>query len=292
MTEPEQQQAIKIENPISRLFIRLFERTLRTDLREIAILIRYEFKRTIFTLKFFVALSLILLPAIIFLNSIASEYEAFILDNGIEAFQQFSADGYTIIGQFLLQMMALMLVLDSFGKTANDSMKRYFALPIRKVNIYRAHFITVLLGLSITGLLAVVIFNLILWVWTGIGLTFILMLKAFLMTFLGALLAVTITLLFVMLAHNFNFSSSIAIIPTLFLFYIIPFLVNFVTAFVFSVPEAYNWTFMYHLTIITKQFLKTQEIGSIVFRNSALIIGLITFGTELIAKIIFLTKEN
>jgi len=282
----------KERNFLVRFYYYVFERSIVKDLREIAILVRFEFKRIILTLKFFVALSLILLPATIFLNAIASEYEAFILDHGVQVFQQFSADGYTIIGQFLLQMMALMLVLDAFGKTANDSMKRYFALPVRKINIFAAHYLTVFFGLSITGVLAVLTFDAILWVWTGISLTFVLMLKAFLMTLLGALLATNITLFFVMLAHSFKFSSSIAIIPTLFLFYIIPFLVNFVTAFVFSVPEAYEWTFMYHLTVITKYFLKTGEIETLAFRNSLLIICLITVGIKQIAKAIFLLKEN
>lgn len=284
-------EVTKKENFVSRLVSVLTERSVLKDFREIGVLIRYEFKRIILSTKFFLSLSLVLLPAIIFLNSISSEYEAIILDFGVEAFQQTSADGYVIIGQFLLQMMGLMLVLDSFGKVANDSMRRYYALPIRKINVYRAHFITILIGISITGLLSMLIFDLILWIWTGISLSFILMLKAFLMTILGAVLAVAISLLFVMLAHFFGFSSSIAIIPTLFLFYIIPFLVNFVTAFVFTIPSAYEWTFMYHLTNITKSFLKTEVIEKILIRNSLLIVGITAFSTEFIAKVLYLNKE-
>ncbi|MHA1221563.1 MAG: hypothetical protein ACTSQB_07505 [Candidatus Heimdallarchaeota archaeon] len=90
---------------ISRLQYLFYERSIFLEFREIAIIFSFEFKRMILTIKFFVALSLVLLPAIIFLNSISSEYEALILDMGISDFQKFSATGFTIIGQFLLMIV-------------------------------------------------------------------------------------------------------------------------------------------------------------------------------------------
>ncbi|MHA1221562.1 MAG: hypothetical protein ACTSQB_07500, partial [Candidatus Heimdallarchaeota archaeon] len=107
-------------------------------------------------------------------------------------------------------------------------MRRYFALPVRKENIFRGHLLAIFTGIFITGTIAVLVFNLILWIWTGVSLTIVLLLIAEALTFLGAILAVAITLLFISISNFFSFSSSIAIIPTLFLFYIIPFLVNFV----------------------------------------------------------------
>ncbi|NHJ33424.1 MAG: hypothetical protein FK732_11230, partial [Asgard group archaeon] len=216
------------KNFFSRVFTLLSERNPFLEIRETSEIIRYEFKRIIFTLKFFIALSFVLLPAIIFLNSIASEYEALLLDIGVDAFRAFSATGFVNIGQFLLQMIGIMLTLDSFGKVVDDSMKRYFALPVRKTNLYIAHAITAFLGTILTGLLGIIVFNLILWIWTGVSLTFLLMLKSFFLISMGAFLAISITTLFVIIANYFNFASSIAIVPTLFIFYILPFLVNFV----------------------------------------------------------------
>ncbi|MBN1328080.1 MAG: hypothetical protein JXA54_01290 [Candidatus Heimdallarchaeota archaeon] len=281
----------------SRVLFLLTERPIHLEFREIWYVFRFEFKRIILSLKFFIALSLVLLPAVIFLNSISSDYEALILDMGIVKFQKFCASGFTIIGQFLLQLIGLMLVLDGFGKSANDSMNRYFALPIRKANIFRGHLIAIISGVIITGILGIVIFNLILWIWTGISITFILMAKAFLLTLVGALLAIMITLLFIMIANFFNFSSSIAIIPTLFLFYIIPFLVNFVTQFVYSIPKAYEWTFMYHLAVITDFWIKPENGLQTILdwkakRRAWLIISLIAQQSEFYSLLIFTNSEK
>ncbi|MCK5045315.1 MAG: hypothetical protein KAS22_01970, partial [Candidatus Heimdallarchaeota archaeon] len=212
------------KNFFSRLFMQITERNPLLEIRETSEIVRYEFKRIILTLKFFIALSFVLLPAIIFLNSIASDYEALLLDFGVDAFRSFSAAGFVNIGQFLLQMIGIMLTLDSFGKVADDSMKRYFALPVRKTNLYIAHAITAFLGTILTGLLGIIVFNLILWIWTGVSLTFLLIVKSFFLISAGAFLAISITTLFVIIANFFGFASSIAIVPTLFIFYIIPFL--------------------------------------------------------------------
>ncbi|HUT79695.1 MAG TPA: hypothetical protein VMZ29_00715 [Candidatus Bathyarchaeia archaeon] len=281
----------------SRVLFYLSERPIHLEFREIWYIFRFEFKRLIFTIKFFIALSLVLLPAVIFLNSISSDYEALILDMGIAKFQKFCASGFTIIGQFLLQMIGIMLVLDGFGKSANDSMNRYFALPVRKANIFRGHLLAVISGVIITGILGIIIFDLILWIWTGVSITFILMIKAFFLTIIGALLAIMITLLFIIIANFFNFSSSIAIIPTLFLFYIIPFLVNFVTQFVYSVPKAYEWTFMYHLAVITDFWIQPQNGLQTILdwkakRRAWLIISLIAYQSELYSMLIFTNSEK
>ncbi len=281
----------------SRVLFFLSERPIHLEFREIWYIFRFEFKRIIFTLKFFIALSLVLLPAVIFLNSISSDYEALILDMGIPKFQKFCASGFTIIGQFLLQMIGIMLVLDGFGKNADESMNRYFALPIRKSNIFRGHLLAVISGVTITGLIGIVIFDLILWIWTGISITFVLMAKAFVMTLVGALLAIMITLLFIIIANFFNFSSSIAIIPTLFLFYIIPFLVNFVTQFVYSIPKAYEWTFMYQLAVATDFWVKPENGLQTILdwrdkRRAWLIISLITYQSELYSILIFTNSEK
>ena len=97
------------KNFFNRVFTLLSERNPLLEIRETSEIVRYEFKRIILTLKFFIALSFILLPAIIFLNSIASDYEALLLDFGVDAFRAFSAAGYVNIGQFLLQMIGIML---------------------------------------------------------------------------------------------------------------------------------------------------------------------------------------
>ncbi|NHJ47637.1 MAG: hypothetical protein FK733_07605 [Asgard group archaeon] len=259
--------------------------------------LRFEFKRVIFNVKFFVALSLVLLPAIIFLNSIARDYEAILLDFGKESFQSFSAAGFVIIAQFLIQMIAIMLTLDSFGKTANDSMKRYFALPIYKIDIYIAHMLNIIIGVAITSVLAITIFDLILWIWTGISISFMLLLKSLFLVLIGSILVVALTSFFIIVAQMFNLSSSIAIIPTLFLFYIIPFLVNFVSQFVYGLPEAYRWTFMYQLTLATDFMIQPRNglheiVEPVAKRNSWLVIGFITAGTEILSGILFTQSEK
>ncbi len=285
------------KNFFSRLFMQITERNPLLEIRETSEIVRYEFKRIILTLKFFIALSFVLLPAIIFLNSIASDYEALLLDFGVDEFQAFSAAGFVNIGQFLLQMIGIMLTLDSFGKVADDSMKRYFALPVRKSNLYIAHAITAFLGTILTGLLGIIVFNLILWIWTGVSLTFMLIVKSFFLISAGAFLAISITTLFVIIANFFGMASSIAIVPTLFIFYIIPFLVNFVTSFAFGLPEAYQWTFMYQLAVATdfmiEPFIGLQlSLEQIANRNAWLIIGIISGVTQVLALIIFAGSEK
>ncbi|NHJ85554.1 MAG: hypothetical protein FK734_08835 [Asgard group archaeon] len=262
------------------------------DFREIGLIFRYEFKRVILSLKFFVAFSLILIPSIIFLNSIVEDFEALILDLGIDDFLKFCTSGYILIGQFLLQLIGLMLTLDCFGKSTNDSMERYFALPIKKANIYIAHMLTVIVGTTITSIASILTFDLILWIWIGFSLTFLLMLKAFFMLMVGAILAISLTTLFVIISNYFNFSSSIAIIPTLFLFYIIPFLVNFITIFVYGIPEAYEWTFMYQLIVATDYILQvssgiSQDLPLIANLTAWVAIAGISFLSQRIALIIF-----
>lgn len=293
-TEPLEPQKKKF---FSRLFMQITERNPLLEIRETGEIVRYEFKRIIVTLKFFIALSFVLLPAIIFLNSIASEYEALLLDFGVDAFRAFSAAGFVNIGQFLLQMIGIMLTLDSFGKVADDSMKRYFALPVRKNNLYIAHAITAFLGTILTGLLGIIVFNLILWIWTGVSLTFLLIVKSFFLISAGAFLAISITTLFVIIANFFGFASSIAIVPTLFIFYIIPFLVNFVTSFAFGLPEAYQWTFMYQLAVATdfmiEPFIGLQlSLEQVTNRNAWLIIGIISGITQILSLIIFAGSEK
>jgi len=285
------------KNFFSRVFSLLSERNPFLEIRETSEIIRYEFKRIILTLKFFIALSFVLLPAIIFLNSIASDYEALLLDFGVDAFRNFSAAGFVNIGQFLLQMIGIMLTLDSFGKVADDSMKRYFALPVRKTNLYVAHAVTAFLGTILTGLIGIIVFNLILWIWTGVSLTFLLILKSFFLISAGAFLAISITTLFVIIANFFGFSSSIAIVPTLFIFYIIPFLVNFVTAFAFGLPEAYQWTFMYQLAVATDFMIEPfiglqQSLEQVANRNAWLIVGLISGFSQIFSLIIFAGSEK
>ena len=287
----------KKEN-FSTRFTNIFaERLFIYDFREIGVLIRFEFKRIILTLKFFIALSLVLLPAIIFLDSIAQNYEALLLDIGIEEFQKFSASGFVIIGQFIVQLIAIMLTLDSFGKSTDESMRRYFALPIRKINIYIAHTLNILIGIIFTSLLSIIIFDLILWIWTGVSLSFILIVKAFFMIIIGALLASLITSLFIAIANWFNFSSSIAIIPTLFLFYIIPFLVYFITLIVYSVPLASKWTFIYQIEVATSFIIQPHNglqkiLEPIANQNAWLIISLVGGLSGIITAIIFTTTEK
>lgn len=285
------------KNFFSRLLMQITERNPLLEIRETSEIVRYEFKRIILTLKFFIALSFVLLPAIIFLNSIASDYEALLLDFGVDAFRAFSAAGFVNIGQFLLQMIGIMLTLDSFGKVADDSMKRYFALPVRKSNLYIAHAITAFLGTILTGLLGIIVFNLILWIWTGVSLTFLLLVKSFFLISAGAFLAISITTLFVIIANFFGFASSIAIVPTLFIFYIIPFLVNFVTSFAFGLPEAYQWTFMYQLAVATDFMIEPfiglhNSLEMVANRNAWLIIGIISGVTQILSLIIFVGSEK
>jgi hypothetical protein len=248
-------------------------------------------------LKFFVALSLILLPAIIYLNSIAQDYEALLLDFGIESFRTFSAAGFVIIAQFLIQMIAIMLTLDSFGEIAKESKKRYFSLPLYRIDIYFSYVVNIVIGLAITSILAVFVYNLILWIWTSISLSFILILKCFFLVLIGSLLAVSITTFFIMLGQVFNFSSSLAIIPTLFLFYIIPFLVNFISQFVYGLPEAHKWTYMYQLAISTDFLIEPRNglqeiVEPIAERNSWLIIIFSIFGTQTTSGVLFTRSEN
>ena len=265
--------------------------------REIGEIIRYESKRIILTQKFFIALTLILLPAIFYLDASAREVEAFLIDYGVEAFMRRSAAGYIVLGQFLMQMIAIMLTLDSFGKSTNDSMQRYFAMPIRKICIYIGHTITACIGTAITGLASVLIFDLILWVWTGISLSFGLIMAAFFLTFMGALLALALTTLFIVIANYFNFSSSIAIVPTLFIFYIIPFIVYFTSQFNY-VNEAYqNWTFMHQLAVAADFMIQPQnglqEILAVQSLTTAwLVISLVIVIAEIIAAVIFLRTEK
>ncbi|NHK31006.1 MAG: hypothetical protein FK730_06615 [Asgard group archaeon] len=260
-------------------------------------IIRYESKRVIFTLKFFVALSLILLPAIIYLNSIAQDYEALLLDFGEESFKSFSAAGFVIIAQFLIQMIAIMLTLDSFGEVTKESKKRYFSLPVYRIDIYFSHVINIVIGLAISSILAIFVYDFILWVWTSISLSFILILKCLFLVLIGSFLAISITTFFIMIGHVFNFTSSIAIIPTLFLFYIIPFLVNFISQFVYGLPEANKWTYMYQLAIITDFLIEPQNglqeiVEPIAERNAWLIIIFSIFGTQSISGVLFTQSEN
>ncbi len=260
-------------------------------------IIRFESKRVIFSLKFFIALSLILLPAIIYLNSIAQDYEALLLDYGHESFKSFSAAGFVIIAQFLLQMIAIMLTLDSFGEAAKESKKRYFSLPIYRIDIYFSHVVNMVIGLVITSTLAIFVYDLILWIWTSISLSFVLILKCLFLVLIGSFLAVSITTFFILIAQIFNFSSSIAIIPTLFLFYIIPFLVNFISQFVYGLPEANKWTYMYQLAIATDFFIEPRNglqeiVEPISERNAWLAIIISISGTQTISGILFTQSEN
>lgn len=266
-------------------------------IREISNIIFFEFKRIIFTPKFFIALSLVLLPAIIYLDSIAREVNVILLDFGVEVFVTKSASGYIILGQFLTQLIAIMLTLDSFGKNTNDSMQRYYSLPVRRTSIYFAHTFTICLGSLITAIIGILIFNLILWIWTGVSLTFVLIMKALFLTFLGALLAIATTTLFIVIANYFNFESSIAIIPTLFLFYIIPFLFSFVAQFLTQIGGYYNYTFMYQLTVIADFMIKPLNgLHNILtlhnLRIAWLVVTLVILFSEIIAAYIFNFTEK
>ncbi|MGC9779206.1 MAG: hypothetical protein HZR80_08195 [Candidatus Heimdallarchaeota archaeon] len=273
------------------------QRTLLTDFKENIEIIRFEVKRIIITLKYFIALSLVLLPAIIFLNSISKDYEALLINLGRENFERYATTSFVLVGQFLMQMMGIMLALDSFGKSTHESMQRYFALPIRRANIFTAHTTTVIIGTILTGFIGILVFDLILWVWTGIAISAILLMKAFLMTFIGAFLAIAVTTMFIVIANYFNFSSSLAIIPTLFLFYIIPFLVNFISDFAFGLPKAYQWTFMYQLAVATDFFIQ-QDFGLhevldwTAKRTAWLTISLVIVVSEIIALIMFIETER
>ena len=265
--------------------------------REIGEIIRYESKRIILTQKFFIALTLILLPAIFYLDASAREVEAFLIDYGVEAFMKRSAAGYIILGQFLMQMIAIMLTLDSFGKSTNDSMQRYFAMPIRKISIYIGHTITTCIGTAITGIASVLIFDLILWVWTGISLSFGLIMAAFFLTFMGALLALALTTLFIIIANYFNFSSSIAIVPTLFIFYIIPFIVYFTSQFNYVNETYQNWTFMHQLAVAADFMIQPQNglqeiLAAQSLTTAWLVISLVITLAEIIAAVIFLGTEK
>ena len=117
------------------------------------------------------------------------------------------------------------------------------------------------------------------------------------MVIIGAILIAAITTLFIMIANFFNFSSSIAIIPTLFLFYIIPFLVYFISQFVYGIPEANKWTFLYHLTIATDFMVEPRNgiqeiVEPITERNAWLIIGLASGISEIISGVVFTQIEK
>ena len=265
--------------------------------REIGEIIRYEFKRIIFTQKFFIALSLILLPAIFYLDASAREVQVFLLDFGVDMFMRRSTAGYVILGQFIMQMVAIMLTLDSFGKSTNDSMQRYFSMPIRKVSIYIGHTITTCIGTAITGIAAILAFDLILWIWTGISLSFVLILQAFLLTFIGAFLAIATTTLFIVIANYFNFSSSIAIVPTLFLFYIIPFVVYFTSQFNYINESFQNGTFMHLLAVATDFMIKPMNGLQEILEPSSLlvawlVISLVIALSEIAAAVIFIKTEK
>ncbi|NHJ05333.1 MAG: hypothetical protein EAX90_10950 [Candidatus Heimdallarchaeota archaeon] len=265
--------------------------------REIGEIIRYESKRIIVTQKFFIALTLILLPAILYLDASAREVEVFLVDFGEEMFMRRSAAGFIILGQFLMQMIAIMLTLDSFGKSTNDSMQRYFAMPIRKISIYIGHTITTCIGTAITGVAAILAFDLILWIWTGISLSFVLILQAFFLTFIGAFLAIATTTLFIVIANYFNFTSSIAIVPTLFLFYIIPFVVYFTSQFNYVNETFQNWTFMHQLAVATDFMIQPINGLQEILENNALLAAWLTISlviaiSEIIAAIIFIKTEK
>lgn len=288
MTNPHQQNDEEI---ITRTF------RYNNIFRETAEIIRYESKRILLTFKFFIALSLILLPAIFYLDASAREVEVYLLAYGKEMFMRRSAAGYVILGQFLLQMIAIMLTLDSFGKSTNDSMQRYFSMPIRKVSIYIGHTITVSIGTALTGIASILAFNLILWIWTSISLSFILILEAFFMTFIGAFLAIATTTLFIIIANYFNYSSSIAIVPTLFLFYIIPFVVYFTAQFNYVNETFQNWTFMHQLAVATDFMIEPQNglqelLEPVKELHAWLIIGLTSLLSEIGATIVFIFTEK
>lgn len=265
--------------------------------REIGEIIRFESKRIIVTQKFFIALTLILLPAIFYLDASAREVEAFLIDFGVESFMRRSAAGYIILGQFLMQMIAIMLTLDSFGKSTNDSMQRYFAMPIRKISIYIGHTITTCIGTAITGIASILMFDLILWIWTGISLSFGMIMAAFFLTFVGALLAIATTTLFIVIANYFNFSSSLAIVPTLFLFYIIPFVVYFTAQFNYVNTMYQNWTFMHQLAVVADFMIQPQNgLQEILTTQNLLyawlVISLVIVIAEIVAAIIFIKSEK
>ncbi|MHA1367259.1 MAG: hypothetical protein ACTSP5_12730 [Candidatus Heimdallarchaeota archaeon] len=267
----------KDENPETHIdkgqpFIQI-QRNPILEFREIGEIIRFEFKRIILTQKFFIALTFVLLPAIIYLDASAQEVAIILLDFGKDDFITTSATGYVVLGQFLMQMVTIMLTLDSFGSEANESMKRYFSLPIRKINIYIGHTITIAIGTAITGLFGVLIFDVILWVWTGIGLTFALIMQSFFLT------------------NFFGMSSTIAIVPTLFLFYIIPFVFYFVAQFIYQVGDYQQWTFLYHLAVATDFMILPrnglQEILPWVANRTAWLIISLTIAISEIISVVF-----
>ena len=285
----------KDENPETHIdkgqpFIQI-QRNPILEFREIGEIIRFEFKRIILTQKFFIALTFVLLPAIIYLDASAQEVAIILLDFGKDDFITTSATGYVVLGQFLMQMVTIMLTLDSFGSDANESMKRYFSLPIRKINIYIGHSITIAIGTAITGLFGILIFDVILWVWTGIGLTFALIMQSFFLTLMGAFVAMAITTLFVIIANFFGFSSTIAIVPTLFLFYIIPFVFYFVAQFIYQVGDYQQWTFLYHLAVATDFIILPrnglQEILPWVANRTAWLIISLTIAISEIISVVF-----
>ena len=265
--------------------------------REIFEIMRYEIKRILFTQKFFIALSLILLPAIFYLDASAREVEVFLLDFGKEMFMARSAAGYVILGQFLMQLIGIMLTLDGFGKSTNDSMQRYFSMPLRKVSVYIGHTVTVCLGTAFTGILSILVFDLILWIWTSVSLSFVLMLQAFFLTFMGAFLAIATTSLFIIISNYFNFESSLAIVPTLFIFYIIPFIVFFTSQFNYFNETFQNWTFMHQLAVATDFMIEPMNGLQEILPNSAMrtawiVISLVVALSEIIAAVIFVRTEK
>jgi hypothetical protein len=277
-------------------FLALFERNIFHEMREIGEITRFELKRIIFTMKFFIALSLVLLPAIIYLDATSSTIEVLLLEQGKWEFMKQSAAGYIVLGQFLMQLIAIMLTLDGFGKNTKDSMQRYLSMPVRKVNIFFAHTLAVCLGTSVTGIFSIGIFNLLIWIWTGISLSFVLLAKAFIMTFVGALLAIATTTLFIIIANYFEFESSIAIIPTLFLFYIIPFIVYFTAQFNFINTEFQKITFMYQLAVASDYWILPlnglQDVAGTNYKTAWIVIaGTIAF-SENLAIIIFTQSEK
>jgi ABC-type transport system involved in multi-copper enzyme maturation permease subunit len=274
-----------------------YRRSLIFEGREILEILRYETKRLILTPKFYIALTLILLPAIFYLDASASQVEVILLDYGKETFMKRSAAGYVILGQFLMQLIAIMLTLDSFGTEAHESMQRYFAMPIRRANIFLGHSLTIFVGTTITGILSVLIFDLILWIWTGVGLSALLLLQAFFLTFIGAFLAIAITTMFIMIANYLNLNSTISLVPTLFLFYIIPFIVYFASQFQFMRTQLEKITFMHHLAVATDFMIEPlnglQEIlPTTDLRTAWLVLSLTIAFSEILAVIIFVKSEK
>ncbi|MEA2071625.1 MAG: hypothetical protein U9O98_10095 [Asgard group archaeon] len=160
-----------------------------------------------------------------------------------------------------------------------------------------ARMIIICLGTTITGILAILIFTLIMWIWTGVGLTFLLILKSFLLTFCGAFLAITITTFFILFAQSLNISSSLAIVPTLFLFYILPFVVYFTAQFNYVNASLQELTFMRQLAVMTDFLIQPPDGLQEILNQSAMKKAwAITMGTsggsELIAFIFFIQIEK